>query len=310
MRFSFADYLRAKVVVDDAALNRVVFQAACEQRPAHEPLRVLELGAGLGAMLMRLVRWGFLPPQVHYDAVDANPDLASLALAELRAWARKQGGALRSQPAGATLHLPRQRIRLHWHTAEVHAFLRAAADAAAWDVVLAHAFMDLVDPDTLLPALFRRAPAALLYFTLVFDGGTHFEPVMDRAWEDFLMTRYHCTMDLRRTATGEPAGSSRAGRELLRALPAHGAQVLAAGASDWVVYPRGGKYTAAERVFLHFIVHTVHQALRADPEVPPARLEAWVRQRHRQVEDGQLVYIAHQLDVLARAPGARPGDHG
>ena len=48
---------------------------------------------------------------------------------------------------------------------------------------------------------------------------------------------------------GQPSGDSRTGRRLFHALRACGAEVLAAGSSDWVVHPVGGAYLHDEAYF-------------------------------------------------------------
>ena len=54
--------------------------------------------------------------------------------------------------------------------------------------------------------------------------------------------------------------------------------------------------------FLHAIIHTIHQELRGHPQVDGDRLDAWARTRHAQIDRGELLYIAHQLDYLVRPP--------
>jgi len=106
----------------------------------------------------------------------------------------------------------------------------------------------------------------------------------------------------RRITAGKPSGDSRCGRHLFGHLAAAGAELLAAGASDWVVYPAAGRYPADEAYFLHFILDTVAQALIGQPELDLDRFAAWIRARHAQVDAGELVYIAHQVDFLGRVP--------
>ena len=115
------------------------------------------------------------------------------------------------------------------------------------------------------------------------------------------MRLYHASMDLR-ARNGLGAGDSKTGRHLLQHLPQSGATILEAGSSDWVVWPRDGRYPEDESYFLHHIVHTIDAELSAHPELDAAAFRAWVEARHAQVERGELVYIAHQLDVLGRAP--------
>ena len=112
---------------------------------------------------------------------------------------------------------------------------------------------------------------------------------------------YHQTMD-RRLVAGKPSGDSCTGRHLFTHLRAAGAEVLAAGSFDWVVFAGSNGYSADETYFLHFIIHTMHTALAGHPHLDAGRFTAWIAQRHAQVEQGTLVYIAHQLDFLGRVP--------
>jgi hypothetical protein len=57
MTLDYARYLAAKTTVDDRALNRHVLAELCRLMPAGAP-QVLEVGAGLGTMVARLMDWG------------------------------------------------------------------------------------------------------------------------------------------------------------------------------------------------------------------------------------------------------------
>ena len=59
-------------------------------------------------------------------------------------------------------------------------------------------------------------------------------------------------------------------------------------------------YPADDAYFLHFIVNTMYGALRGHPELNAPRFEAWIGKRHAQIERSELVYVAHQLDVVGR----------
>jgi hypothetical protein len=76
------------------------------------------------------------------------------------------------------------------------------------DLILAHAFMDLVDLPTELPRLLSLLrPGGLYYFTLNFDGGTIFYPAIDQQFEELLIKLYHQNMDNREEGTGaQPTG--------------------------------------------------------------------------------------------------------
>jgi hypothetical protein len=103
---------------------------------------------------------------------------------------------------------------------------------------------------------------------------------------------------------GRPAGDSRTGRKLFQHLSAAGAPVLSAGSSDWVVHAGpDGAYPGDEAHFLECILQTVQDALEG--RVCADHLADWLAVRRRQLAQGRLVYLAHQLDVAGRSAGRR-----
>jgi hypothetical protein len=157
-----------------------------------------------------------------------------------------------------------------------------------------------------LPALCSlMRPGGLLYFPLTFDGGTVFQPEGEAQFDGAIEACYHQTID-QRVLDGKPSGDSRAGRRLFAHLRAAGVDVVAAGGSDWVVFAGANGYPADEAYFLHDIIHTIGATLTGHPQLNTERLSTWLAQRHAQIEQGTLVYIAHQLDILGRVP-ARTG---
>ena len=308
--YSFARYLSAKKSVDDRALNRHVWQglvAALPRATPEQPLRVLEVGAGLGTMVERLFAGGMLT-HATYTAIDLEPGLITEARRRLPQWAAAQGLQVQ-QDSHAQLHLqrPGQDIRVETEAIDLWRFVAREQGQRTWDLLMAQALLDLVHVPTTLPALLSLLrPGGLLYCPITFDGGTVFQPEIDPELDIAIEACYHQTMD-RRLVAGKPSGDSRTGRHLFTHLQDAGAEVLAAGSSDWVVFAGPNGYAADEAYFLHFIIHTMDSALTGHPDLDAGRFTAWIAQRHAQVEQGTLVYIAHQLDLLGRVP-APPGD--
>lgn len=169
-----------------------------------------------------------------------------------------------------------------------------------WDLLVANAFLDLVNVPASLPALLALLkPGGLFYFTITFDGASIFQPEIDPDLDAAIETLYHETMD-RRIIGGKPSGDSKTGRRLFRHIRDAGGELLDAGASDWVVFAGSSGYAADEAFFLHFIIHTVGLALKGNPGLDQARFDQWLDTRHDQIERGALVYIAHQMDFLGR----------
>ena len=73
MTSDYARYLAAKTTVDDRALNRHVLAELRRLMPAGAP-QVLEVGAGLGTMVARLMDWGAVGAG-EYILLDADRQL-------------------------------------------------------------------------------------------------------------------------------------------------------------------------------------------------------------------------------------------
>lgn len=305
----FIRYLASKKSVDDRALNAHVsqsFRQALPRSTTQTPLRLLEVGAGIGTMVERLLEWNVLYDAV-ITAVDEQEDLSIEARRRLRHFGETHEYDV-SEGDSSSLEFRRrgQLVQVDFVTGEVHEFARSRTDSWQYDVLLAHAFLDLVDLPTTLAALTSLLrDSALLYLTINFDGTTMFLPEIDRSLDQAIEALYHKTMDERRR-DGRLSGDSHTGRRLFQALPDAGAEILDAGSSDWLVFANPSGYPADERFFLDWILDSHEGALRSCEELDAPRLADWIAERRRQVERGDLIYMTHQLDFLARMVGPRP----
>jgi len=291
MEYSFPRYLLAKKTVDDRALNRPVLDALKENMPGR-PIRIIEVGAGMGSMLARLLSWRIITQAdyVHEDALEENIRYASEWIPK---WATEAG--MRAESSGENrlrVFNEDQNVTVTLEPANLMDFIQTRPMPA--DLLIAHAFLDLLPMPESMPKLLSLTKN-LAWFTINFDGLTSFEPTIDAALDATIEQLYHQTMDTRPTG-----GDSRAGRHLFSYLRSAGAQVLAAGASDWVVYPQGAKYPADEAYFLYFILHFFEESLTGRPELDASAFSSWLKERRAQIERGELIYIAHQMDFLVK----------
>jgi SAM-dependent methyltransferase len=296
MASGYARYLAAKTTVDDRALNRPVLAELRRLMPAG-PSRVLEVGAGLGTMVARLLDWGVVSTG-EYILLDTDRPLLDRSRRWLGDWAAARG--LRSDLRPDGLQLGELRVRLVH--AELARYLETDHGARA-DVLIANAVLDLVDVPAVLPGLLRLlVPGGVYWFTINYDGETIFAP--GHPHDDQVLSAYHRDMD-ERVRYGRPAGESRTGRHLFHQLRSAGAPAVAAGSSDWVVSAGpDGHYPGDEADFLRSILSTIGDCLRSHPNwVDPADLAGWLAARRRQLATGELVYLAHQLDFTGRSPG-------
>ncbi|MCS7010728.1 MAG: hypothetical protein N2049_00330 [Anaerolineales bacterium] len=286
MEYSFPRYLLAKQSVDDRALNKDVLQALKAALPA-DSLSVVEVGGGIGTMLARLLRWDMLPESVAYTLIDASSENIEYARAWLPRWAASAGwGSETIRQGELRLYNAQREVCLRLIAADVFEVVEHVPTA---QLLIAHAFLDLVKlPESLSPLL--SLTNNLAWLTLNFDGVTTFLPTFDPALDAHLEHLYHETMMAH--------GDHQTGRKLFGYLERVGARIVAAGASDWVVYPQDGSYAGDEAYFLHFILHFFEQSLGDHPEVEREAFARWLAARRQQIAQGKLVYLTHQMDFL------------
>src|SRR5689334_2517758 len=289
MDYSFPHYLLSKETVDDRALNKDVLNALRAHLPS-QPVSVIEVGAGIGTMLKRLVQWDIFCAG-EYVLVDAMKENIDYAREWIPQWAMEAGLSV-ERIGDQQLQLCDQRrdIRVRFECADVFHFIQQNKTPA--DVLIAHAFLDLLPlPESLTGLL--SLTKGLAWLTLNFDGVSTLQPVIDRALDEKIERLYHETMDSRSTG-----GDSRTGRKLFEHFHSVNRDILAAGASDWIVFANNGKYAADEEYFLHFVLHFFENSLKDSDPLDGAIFDRWLAKRREQIECGKLVYIAHQMDFL------------
>jgi hypothetical protein len=258
--------------------------------------KLWEVGAGIGTMIERMLSRKLLNYAV-YTAIDARKQNKDLARSGLREWSSNHN--LRFEETSSDqwcMAGKRKYIEINFKDEDIFDF--ATHEHGRYDLMIANAFLDLVDIPTTLTLLLNLLDnkGGLIYFTINYDGATILEPVIDSEFDEQILELYHCTMN-NRIVNDKRSGDSQSGRHLVSYLKNAGVQILASGASDWVIIAGPDGYSQDEAYFMHHIVHTIHQALIGSL-VDLKKFEEWIAKRHCQIEREDLIYIAHQLDFL------------
>jgi hypothetical protein len=291
MEYSFPHYLLSKQSVDDRALNKDVLSALKTNLP-NQPFRIIEVGAGIGTMLRRLIRWDIVQ-KAEYVIVEEMAENIAYASAWIPQFAAEAG--LSVERSGENfLHIfdASHNIQIQIVQEDVFEFIKKNNKPA--DLLIAQAFLDLIPMPESLSKLLSLSKN-LAWLTINFDGVTSFEPIIDKDLDGKLERLYHATMDNR-----PDGGDHQSGRHLFGYLKDVNAEILSAGASDWVVYAKGGKYTDDEDYFLNCIFNFFEESLTGHAELDAGNFANWVKKRRSQIKNGELIYIAHQMDFLAR----------
>lgn len=296
---SFQRYLEAKKTVEDGCLNlRVLGDVRRRMKTEIETetdVSIFEAGAGVGSMVKHLVERDAVPDRFTYTAVDVDGKNVEVGRESLAEWGGEHGYAVERE--GDVLRFDGAKS-FDVEFVEGDLYEHEVKTDRRYDLVVAHALLDVLD--------LRRATERLLslgdyfYFPVCFDGITSFEPPFEETDEETsfdarVERAYHATMD-----TDDRTGSSKTGRRAFEAVRSAGGTVTSAGASDWVLFPGEGGYTDDEEVLLYHILDTVHCAVREEGSLDTERLDAWLNDRIERIEDEDLVYVAHQIDIAGR----------
>lgn len=274
-------YLEAKRHLDDCSMNYRVWNAfrsaARELANGREVLRFVEIGAGSGSMVERLSSWELLPELSEYSRLSyetVEPQEAHIPTLQARLGERKELSSFDT------------------FLGTVEGYLSAKGEGRA-DILVAHAVLDLFSAKQAAELAEQMlAPGGLLYASITFDGESYFEPVEDEELDMRVRRAYHQSM-----ARDGILGAG-FGRKLLTELPRRGIGILEAGSSDWILMPREGEYYPREGEFLKAILSMVDSAVTG--MLGKEERSRWLRRRLEQLEARELIYIAHQLDILAR----------
>jgi SAM-dependent methyltransferase len=294
---SFADYLEAKLALDERSLNVDVRQAALERLTRTSTvLRWLDVGTGTGSMIRRLLKTD-LHRSLEITALDRDTRLLDIAstkisgeLARLSYDVRPRGNAVEACKTD-------RQLRVDFRCCSL---LEFEPKPACYDLITAHAFMDIVP---IGPAVSRfkayLAAGGVLYATLNYDGDTALLPLYaDPAFEDAILDGYDASMEKRRV-DAHATGGARSGRRLHQALRESDFDVLAYGSSDWNITPRSGVYRDRDADVLRPLLATIRKESERNPAIDADELARWYAMRTAQLERGELGIIVHQLDIAA-----------
>jgi hypothetical protein len=158
----------------------------------------------------------------------------------------------------------------------------------------------MFDIEQILPDILGLlVETGIFYFPINFDGITSFMPALDTRLDRLVEDIYHDSMDAR-AGNPEIKGHSQSGRLLLSELARLGHGILEAGASDWIVYPRNSLYRDADQYFLSQMLRFVQGEISKSNVIDKKEAMSWIRSREKQLENGVLMFMAHQIDVLGQ----------
>lgn len=288
--FDYVNYLNLKKMVDDRSLNPKVWDRMVAwvraTRIARGHLRVLEIGAGIGTMIERLLASGVLT-NCHYTALELEPGFDTAAGHRHQEFARSNGYRF-EQTRRDHWSLKRNDtvLDIHWVQGDALQAHRMFAPAS-FDLLIGHAVIDLFPVPVCMPELLTCLdPAGGFYFSLSYAGETLFLPPLPG--DETILAAYNADMDKR--FPGLDWQPSRTGQLLVPWLVTHGHPVIAEGDSDWKLRARTGD---PANLFIENILATIETALAGMPG-----LTDWLVERRGQLARNELMFRATNRDCF------------
>eukprot|EP00003_Mantamonas_plastica_P021321 TRINITY_DN3447_c0_g1_i2.p1 TRINITY_DN3447_c0_g1~~TRINITY_DN3447_c0_g1_i2.p1 ORF type:complete len:270 (-),score=51.52 TRINITY_DN3447_c0_g1_i2:14-823(-) len=266
-------------------------------------------------MLQRFLRWCIFPThanqEIHYQCVDLEPENILSAHTLLLQLGKDQGFEVNDTTNDTetlkhikTLHIPSINLFITLQPVDIYDFVKMSNDAnQTWDFLLSCAFLDLFNVPVILEKLFTLlTPSGHFYFPINFDGATHFQPIIEKAFDKEIEDIYHASM----------SGDSLSGGSIFVHLRSLNASIITSGSSSWIVRPIAEKtedggieytYPAQEQYFTRTILHFVHKEYHAaiSDDEKLKQFDDWFDTRLSQLYDTkELIYIAHQTDVFGQ----------
>ena len=301
MSGSYTRYLEAKKTIDDRSLNEGVWRAFLNElgagSHANKNMHLLEIGAGTGGMLIKIIEAVNCNTMV-YDVVDIESAHLEALCTNVIQWGKLSGYSTHRVSDDIIIAAKEEKqVEITLYNTDIFTYLGRIGAREMYNAVIGQAILDLLDIQQAIKKVQDViVSSGCMYFPINFDGMTSFMPLtlekMDKLVEDI----YHESMGgeegYRRSSTG---------RRLLSHLLESRFSIVAAGGSDWVVVPGvSGAYPGDEKYFLSHILSLVEKELKASKKVADGEIQNWIKTRLQQLDEGKLIYIAHQVDVLAR----------
>lgn len=313
--YQYGDFLETKRQLDHESMSNSIWSTLKKEIKKRSewkqrwPKRILDCGCGSGAMIHHLIKRGIKFDEYH--GIDIQKGLLKKAEQKLMA------GDFRKLTLAPQFHaLSVYDLRVASNSEE-YTTRRGVFDKP-FDLVCAQSLAEHVDVDRMLGNIWTALDQkGLLLLPINYDGETIFEPVQDRYIEERIIRNFNNLAISGQVYEGCVGGNAYCGRQLYHALGKNGFRVIDFRSEDWVIIPSGVEepYTKDVIEFLKTIIHAIADANKINAmnrlsllrgtdfgepsSIEESLIEEWRESRLKQLNDGILVYICHQMGALA-----------
>jgi len=302
-----------KPVLDRKAYNPEVTSELAVQLQGKGHLNILDCCAGTGQDIIRMVE-----EELIYDATisafDIREELVEEMQSTLENYGNKSGLTVISEFGPS----PEFNFRLQGFNRDitVHGFVENLYDLSGdeeFDLIMGQAAVEHTNQDLSLPLIVSKLkPRGLLYLPLNYDSWFNFSPSENPELDTRVLALFNDLLDnqMFEGLDGKPlrCGDAYCGRNLPHRFKQHGLEVLAYGASDWVITPF--QQSEEEISFMTYVLEGLDQTfseeggmadiLRRRNGLSRLAINNWYQEKKRHLQDRSIGFTAVQKDILGR----------
>ena len=178
--FDYVKYLDAKKTIDDRSLNTEVWREFSSWLVAlknqKESLQIMEIGAGIGTMIERLLDASLLG-NCCYTALEPEASFKQAAKHRLQRWAELHQIKFTELTEDSWLLRGGEiQLNIKWFVEQAENIGILFKDGS-FDLLLSHAVIDLLPVPDIMPIILRKLRnQGAYYYSLNFSGSTKFYP--------------------------------------------------------------------------------------------------------------------------------------
>ena len=199
--------------------------------------------------------------------------------------------------------------RMKFITHDLHDTSKAIEIPNNFDLITGLALLEHTHMEEIIPILKSYCNrGGFMYFPHNYMSPPIFEPTFDTGVDTRIIQNFDTFSIENKEYKGKIVGDSRCGAKLYNTFIEHGMEVILFDCTNWLLYPKQGKYTEEEAEILRMMVNFFYNANK-NPMIPVSCrindkiLEDWKFTRLSQIEENKLVFICPQTSILVKKTG-------
>ena len=280
-------WLEERYPMDAAARNRQLEQTVVESFKGVQRLRLLDVGAGLGANTRYYLE--VFPGDQHWLLVEREPALAVQCRLALAAHAARKGWDCAATSGGLVLQLPRKRVTVELIEGSLLK-VDTLVDLDGIDLVTANAVFDTLSRQQFNHFAQSLARHRLPLLATLLYRSAHFEPAEQRDGTYLKLYEQHM---IRPRSFGSAMGPA-CSRYMMAAL-SNLNMTVSNGKSDW-------RITSAHPRMMNYMLDFMQQAIGEMilSSTDHGRLKQWVEAKRKQLTLGKVNLFVSHTDLFGR----------